>query len=74
MYARRKSTRIEASLLLFFGLTYSHSSILDYPLIFLIKVSYNTVTSSVTSNFCCSETEQRKLQSPLTKLSAWHVF
>ena len=65
MYKRRKPRRIEASLLLSFGSTHPHSSRVYYPLLFLIKLSYNT-TLSIASDFRCGETEPRKLHTPLT--------
>ena len=43
----------------------SYSSRVYYPLFFLIKLRCNT-DSSFVSNFCCGETELRKLQTPPT--------
>ena len=52
-----------------FGSACPHSSRVYYPLFFLIILSYNT-HSSLASNFWCSETELRKLQTPLIELKS----
>ena len=65
MYKRREPRRVEASLLLSFGSAHSYSSRACYPLFFLIKLSCNT-DLFVASNFCCGETEPRKLHNPPT--------
>ena len=65
MYKKRKPRRIEASLLLSFGLTHPLALRVYYP-VFLNKTELNR-DSSLTSYFCCGETEPRKLHTPPTE-------
>ena len=54
-----------SSLFLISGSVHPHSSRVYYPSFFLIKLRCNT-GSSFALNFCCGETELRKLQTPPT--------
>ena len=56
-----------------FGSGRPHSLRVFYPLFFLIKLSCNT-SSSMASNFCCSETEPRKLHTPPTIPNTGNLF
>ena len=69
MYKRKKSIRIEASLLcILVGLPSLLEGVLSrmyYPLFFLIKLNYTTAPP-IASNFCCGKTEPRKLHAAPT--------
>ena len=64
----KRGDKIESgALLLFtsFGPDYPHTSRMSFPSACRLKLSCIT-DPPITSNFCCSETELRKLQTPLT--------
>ena len=73
MYKRRKPRRIEASFLFVFWV--SSRSLLEGILSFVFpkKLSCNT-DLSVASNFCCGETEPRKLHTPPTYMVPFFGF